>query len=134
MEAALSASVERRRGRRRRSVEEHGIVRARVRPGHEVDLIDVSLGGALVECVRRLLPGTLIELYLVAGDRSASVRGRVLRCAVVRLKATFISYRGAIGFDRDLPWFPDEATMGYAVHTETCGARSGREDVTPMTI
>ena len=134
MEASLSASVERRRGRRRRSVEEHGIVSARVRPGHEVDLIDVSVGGALVECVRRLLPGTLIELYLMAGDRSASVRGRVLRCAVVQLKATFIAYRGAIGFERDLLWFPDEETTGYAVHTETSSVRNGREDATPMTI
>jgi hypothetical protein len=41
-------------------------------------------------------------------DRSqyrATVRGRVLRCTVVRLRSASICYRGAIGFDRSLPWF-----------------------------
>jgi hypothetical protein len=117
--------TDRRRARRRRTVEEHGIVSARVRPGHEVDLIDVSAGGALVEGMRRLSPGALIELYLAAGERCASVRGRVLRCAVVRLKPTAVSYRGAIGFDRDLQWFSDHDRTGYP--------GDPREEVTPLT-
>jgi hypothetical protein len=100
---------ERRVAPRRRSVEQHGIVSARVRPGHEVELIDISAGGAFVECGRRLLPGTFIELHLTAADeRCACVRGRVLRCAVVQVKATAMSYRGAIVFDRDLHWFCEE--------------------------
>lgn len=104
MEAVV---IDRRRARRRRTVEEHGIVSARVRPGHEVELIDLSAGGALIECMRRLSPGARIELSLTAGERWASVRGRVLRCAVVQLKPTTVSYQGAIGFDRDLHWFAE---------------------------
>jgi hypothetical protein len=105
MEASLAENIERRRSARRRSIEEHGITAARVKPGHDVDLIDISLGGALVEGARRLLPGTAVELYLRAGDLCGAVRGRVLRCSVVSVKPTIVWYRGAIGFDGDIRWF-----------------------------
>jgi hypothetical protein len=36
-----------------------------------------------------------------------SMRGRVVRCAVVRLRPG-VCYRGAIAFDQYLPWFVDE--------------------------
>jgi len=93
-------------------MEEHGIVSARVRPGHEVALINVSAGGALIECMRGLAPGSLIELYVTDGARCASVRGRVLNCAVVKLQPT-VSYRAAIGFDCELHWFADHNRMGH---------------------
>ena len=98
---------ERRANRRRGRVQEHGIVRARVRPGHVVTLIDVSAGGALVDADHRLLPGSCVELQVESENRSASVRGRVVRCAVVRVRPDAVSYRGAIAFDRHLPWFVD---------------------------
>lgn len=86
---------------------------ARVRPGHEVALINISAGGALFDCMRGLAPGSLIELYVTDGARCASVRGCVLRCAVVKLQATAVSYRAAIGFDGELPWFADHNRMGH---------------------
>ena len=44
----------------------------------------------------------------------------MLRCAVARLRASSVCCRGAIGFDRHLPWFVDED--GYGVHGgETIG-------------
>ena len=113
---------ERRLAPRRQTLEEHGIVLARVRPGRDVALVDVSAGGALVESAHRLLPGSLVELYLASVGRCASIRGRVLRCAVARLKATGVWYHGAIGFDRDLSWFSDHGGVGYGVPTtETRG-------------
>jgi hypothetical protein len=115
MEAAVD---DRRRARRLPSLAEHGVASARVRPGQEVEVIDISAGGALVECARRLLPGTMIELLLTAGGRSASVRGRVLRCAVFALQPSSVSYRGAIGFDKELPWFLDLDVVGYPVPVE----------------
>ena len=117
--------TDRRRARRRRTVEEHGIVSARVRPGHEVELIDISAGGALIECRRRLLPGAMIELSLSSGERCTTVRGRVLRCAVVRVKPTAVSYRGAIGFDHNLHRFLDHDRSGHP--------GDAREEVTPLT-
>ena len=68
-------------------------------------LINISSSGALIETGHRLLPGTSVELFLERHRYRAGVRGRVLRSSVVRLHQASICYRGAIGFDRYLPWF-----------------------------
>ena len=105
----MSGDTPDRRGMRRlEAFDEHRIVSALVRPGHRARLIDVSAGGALIETSHRLLPGTSVELQVETGTERASVRGQVLRCAVVRLRPTWVCYRGAIAFDRHLPWFVDE--------------------------
>jgi hypothetical protein len=94
---------ERRNGRRRSSPEDHGLVAARIRPGNDVEVVDVSQGGVLVDSRHRLLPGTIVELYLRREHHPATVvRGHVLRCAVVHLDENTISYRGAIAFERAL--------------------------------
>ena len=127
--------VDRRRTRRRRCLEEHGIVAARVRPGHEVSMIDVSAGGALVETDHRLLPGTSVELYLTGENRRAIVRGSVLRCAIVRLHPSSVCYRGAVGFERHLQWFVDEDSTGYPVPSvEQRPGRSAWTETTPTLL
>ena len=109
METAVSGDpAERRRTRRLEAFDEHRIVSACVRPGHRARVIDVSASGALIETSHRLLPGTSVELQVETGTHRTSVRGQVLRCAVVRLRPTWVCYRGAIAFDRYLPWFVDE--------------------------
>jgi hypothetical protein len=124
--------VDRRRTRRRCGFEEHGIVAARVRPGHKVSMIDVSAGGVLVETDHRLLPGTSVELHLETENRRATVRGSVLRCAIVRLRSSSVCYRGAVGFDRHLPWFVDEDSTGYPVPSaEQRPGRAPRAEATP---
>ena len=98
-----------RRGMRRvEAFEEHRIVSACVRPGHRARVIDVSAGGVLIETSHRLLPGASVELEVETGTDRTGVRGHVLRCAVVRLRPTWVCYRGAIAFDRHLPWFVNE--------------------------
>jgi len=105
----MSVGLSDRRGARRmEAFEDHHIVSASVRPGHRARVIDVSAGGALIETSLRLLPGTSVELQVETGTDRTNVRGRVLRCAVVRLRPTWVCYRGAIAFDRHLPWFVDE--------------------------
>jgi hypothetical protein len=109
METAMSDGLPDRRARRRlEAFEDHHIVSASVRPGNRVRVIDVSAAGVLIETNHRLLPGTDVELQVETGTERASVRGHVLRCAVVRLRPTWVCYRGAIAFDRHLPWFVDE--------------------------
>ena len=109
MEAVVgSDGAERRSGRRRDAFDEHRIVSACVRPGHPARLIDVSAGGALIETSHRLLPGASVELQVDMGTNRTNVRGRVVRCAVVRLRPTWVCYRGAIAFDRHLPWIVDQ--------------------------
>jgi hypothetical protein len=68
-------------------------------------LIDISTNGALIETEHRLLPGARVELVLERRQYRAGIKGRVLRCAVVRITSSAVCYRGAIGFDRGLPWF-----------------------------
>jgi len=108
--------ADRRRARRRQTINDHGIVSARVRPGREASILDVSAGGALVETTYRLLPGSSIELHVATNERRASVRGGVLRSAVVGVRATGMCYRSAIGFEHLLSWFVDgEEAGGYGV-------------------
>ena len=103
------AMSDRRLTRRHAGSDEHGILSTRVRPGHRAKLIDVSAGGALIETTHRLLPGTSIELHVETRSHRTNVRGRVLRCAIVLVRPSWVCYRGAIGFDRHLPWLLDES-------------------------
>ena len=96
---------ERRQGSRHEGTDAHGIQSMQLRPGRRAMLINIGAGGALIETGHRLLPGSNVDLVLERSQYRASVRGRVLRCAVVRLQSASICYRGAIGFDRSLPWF-----------------------------
>ena len=100
-------SADRRRASRLRGVQDHGVVSASVRPGHDAVLVNLSAGGALIDTEHRLLPGTTVELQMRTKNDRINVRGRVLRCAVVRLRPA-VCYRGAIAFDQYLPWFVDE--------------------------
>jgi hypothetical protein len=121
---------DRRQAPRQRGVEEHGIVATKVRPGRDASLVDVSAGGALVETSHRLLPGTSVELQLETSSERATVRGRVVRCAVAGLRSASVCYRGAISFDRHLPWFVPADGYGMPGH-ETRRAATRRADATP---
>jgi hypothetical protein len=99
---------DRRHARRLLHSDDHGIVSTRVRPGHRAKLIDVSAAGALIETNHRMLPGTAVELHVETRSHRTNVRGRVLRCAIVMVRPSWLCYRGAIGFDRHLPWLLDE--------------------------
>jgi hypothetical protein len=104
----MTLTIDKRTTRRLHRVEEHGVVAARVRPGHRAHLVDVSAAGALIETSYRLLPGASVELHLETESTHTRIRGHVVRCAVVRVRPSFVHYRGAIAFDRHLPWFADE--------------------------
>ena len=98
---------DRRLSSRRRGVQDHGVISAHVRPGHSAALLNLSAGGALVDTEHRLLPGSIVDLQMRTKSDRISMRGRVVRCAVVRLRPA-VCYRGAIAFDQYLPWFVDE--------------------------
>jgi hypothetical protein len=101
MESAVDPG-DRRQSRRASDVAEHGIVSARVRPGHAAIVIDVSPEGALIETGHRLLPGTIVVLHFESLDRRESVRSRVLRSTVAGVRASGISFRGAVRFESRL--------------------------------
>jgi hypothetical protein len=105
---AETVSVDdRRREPRRSGVHEHGIQSVRVRPGIDVRLLDVSAEGALIETAYRLLPGRRLDLQLSFATGTVAMRGSVLRCTVSHASVDRIAYRGALLFDRRLPWLVD---------------------------
>ncbi len=111
------ATVERRAHRRRATGECGWISKARVRPGVDVRLLDLSSGGALVEGAVRLLPGSRVELQLSSSDTRRVIAGRVLRCNVSALSAEHgIRYTAAVGFETRLAMPGEEAAGdGYLV-------------------
>jgi hypothetical protein len=123
--------IDRRRMRRLHETQEHRIVNMRVRPGHRAHIVDISAGGALIDTTYRLLPGTCVELHVETSTRQTRVRGQVLRCSVVRLKSSHVCYRGAIRFDRYLPWIAEDGTV---TSSGVRPAYSLRAAVTPEAI
>lgn len=74
----------------------HGIVR----PGHDVCVLNLAPGGALVECGSRLRPGASTELQVFRGRARLSLRADISRCRVSRL--TPLVYEAALCFDAPL--------------------------------
>jgi hypothetical protein len=88
-----------------------GMDRARLRPGRTADIVNLSSGGALIETDFRLLPGLRVEMQV--GDPVPLIRvaARILRCHVVKVDGARIRYRGAVMFDKQLP-FGEQKTPG----------------------
>src|SRR4051794_30226975 len=78
---------ERRREPRRSGINEHGIYSARVRPGIDARLLDISAEGASIESTYRLLPGRRLILQLKFAACGVAIRGSVLRCTVFQASA-----------------------------------------------
>ena len=112
MDTAARRLSERRATVRLQVPVEHGIVSARVRPGHEATVINVSASGILIETVCRLLPGTRIELLLYGRHARATAWGRVVRASVAGVAATTVRYRGAVVLEQPLSWPTDGSARG----------------------
>lgn len=69
-----------------------------------VSLIDVSVGGALVETDVQMRPGTSLTLEIASeSETPLLVPMRVLRCEVASIRSEGTIYRGACEFSRPLP-------------------------------
>jgi len=124
---------DRRQFRRSANPVDHGITSVRIRPGYVAITVNVSAAGALIETQHRLLPGTSVELHVETTFHRAHVRGRVVRCAVSQVRAASVFYRGAIVFDRHLPWIaPSE---GYPLPaSEQSDSEGRRAGATPIVL
>ena len=103
MDAVGGLIADRRRIVRRRAPGHVELVAARVRPGHVVEVIDLSYAGALIDTAHRLRPGTHIELQVETRALRVAVRARVVHCAVSRVVADALRYRGGVLFDQIQP-------------------------------
>jgi hypothetical protein len=88
---------------------------ARIRPGCPVTVVNVSATGVLVEALRRLLPGSRLEVQLHRPDGRLLVSGSVVRCYVSHLLPASVSYRGAIKFDDELVQLNTSSEPGYVM-------------------
>ena len=81
-------------------------LRATLRPGNTIALVNLAAGGTLVHSTRPLRPGARIHLHLTGGTHVVLAAGQVLRCGVARLSADGVVYVGALNFDShcNLPW------------------------------
>jgi hypothetical protein len=76
-------------------------VRATLRPGCLVSIVDLSAGGALVDAPRPLRPGARVHVQLIAGERAFSVAAHILRCFVWEVDPhNGVRYRGALRFEQ----------------------------------
>ena len=106
-----------------------GHVRATLRPGCVVVLVDVSESGALVEAPRPLRPGARVHLQVATTTRRIATAASVLRCMVWSLDAEDGAvYRGALCFDHRVDWGWAEATrrvQGMPEHRGPTGTGDG---------
>jgi hypothetical protein len=103
-------------------------VRATLRPGNSVEIVDLSRRGALVQCARPMRPGGRVHLQVVTPDRTVTVAARVLRCSVWALHPTEgARYRGALHFDDPCELFGEHDSRHEAVLPGPTTARPGRQ-------
>jgi len=99
-------------------------LRARMRPGHRLVIVDLSCAGALVEAGRPLRPGSNVDVHLESEARGAMVAARVMRCAVAAIDAeSGVTYRAALCFRESCDLVREALTPGgYAIPLEATAA------------
>lgn len=81
-------------------------VRATLRPGRIVAIVNLSAGGALLEAGRPLRPGARVHLQLINDVRTLILSAEVLRCVVWSLNdGNGVRYRGALRFEQRSDFF-----------------------------
>ena len=88
-----------------------GAVRARIRLGDRLSLVDVSASGALVDACRPLRPGSRVDVQIESERRNGLVTAHVLRCSVIAIEAERgVTYRAALVFGEPCEWIREAAT------------------------
>jgi len=81
-----------------------GGLTGRIRPGHQVRVLQLSPGGVLVETDRRLTPGVVVEWYVETDVGRHTTRALVARCYVCAAGPATLLFRAALEFERLVPW------------------------------
>jgi hypothetical protein len=107
------------RRRHHRSVYAGGLLppAARIRPGRDVVVVNLSDGGVLVEGCWRLRPGGRVELIVHVADCDRVITGHVVRCYVHALpRREAVRYRTAIRFELAVRGLPQpDPVAGYVL-------------------
>lgn len=110
---------ERRMAPRRNPPPDSWLATARVRPGHEVQVVNVSSRGVLVNARVRLLPGARVVVQFTGPGVALRAAAHVVRCHVAAIEGEQgLRYQSALAFDQPLDVFAHEGTpeaLGYSV-------------------
>jgi hypothetical protein len=119
----MSRHWDRNRERRRERRAGGAGMRARVRPGYQLTVLDMSASGTLVELTRPLRPGSQVDVQLETGLRRGTVSARVVRCAVAAIDSeSGITYRAALSFMETCEWVREALTpIEYGVPASLAG-------------
>jgi len=98
---SMARSSDRRRVARLQHQQLPWLRMARLPWGSEVELVDVSRTGVLVETMARMTPGTLVDLEFLGRDLTTTVPSRILRTTVAHVDRLGVRYRVAAAFTRD---------------------------------
>ena len=101
VEIALDSVSNRRTHERLKATELQWLKGARVKYGAEVRVLDISVGGMLLETERQLAPDANVVLELTGPDSPILIPSRVLRCRAASL-GEVLKYQGACAFKRPL--------------------------------
>lgn len=119
----LTERADRRAAPRRSRDQIPHITSVKVR-SEDVEVINVSRGGILVEGTLRLNPGTENPVEISCVNALVRPRGRVVRCQVMGLSAKGLRYQIAMAFNRPLALLDEEeasngrpVTVPYAFST-----------------
>jgi hypothetical protein len=74
-----------------------------------VNLINISKGGALLECGVRLAPSTRVGLRFITSAGIIQLHGQILRLTIFHLNGG-LRYRSAVAFEQEFPLQPENAT------------------------
>jgi hypothetical protein len=100
-------------------------------------VVDISVCGALLEGLTRLLPNTHTDVHIVTRHGRVLVRSRVVRAFVWRLEREMVCYRTALAFDTPVDVEPPrensesagpegaERVEGYELPVEIAGNQRG---------
>jgi hypothetical protein len=95
---------------------------ARVRPGHDVIVVNLSSSGMLVEGTCRLHPGCLVESRLFFDRGPLQIDGEVVRAFVSAVDRVGLRYRAGIAFALPIPvTAPPDLLVGYQLPTTVRG-------------
>ena len=86
-------------------------MRARVRPGYRLAIVNLNSHGVLVDAGRPLRPGSYVEVDMETDATRGSVAARVMRCTVVALDPERgVTYRAALAFNESCAWVREALT------------------------
>ena len=71
--------------------------------GPEVELVNISRYGALIESRKRISTGPNISLRIALAEKVHIIEGRVIHCCIYSRRDRDVQYQTAVAFHKDFP-------------------------------